>query len=220
MSRLSVCLPFPGFYNSVLSAEIDSQESYMAEHMAEEPERDELPAGVTAEQIAEHLGQCMDYAACHEAIAEAYISHMQCVIEQAQPRKIEITFEEMTSPKFYNLETDRLFATVALEDLEHMRATTKPKTFAAVLTERHTSRSGFYSFYSNSPAVWNSKPLAEWDYNETGTLLVAWLQDNVPDLNNDIVDSLISDSEDIYTAVSNALDYDKLRDALTPEPKE
>jgi hypothetical protein len=44
-----------------------------------------------------------------------------------------------------------------------------------VIKERHTSRDGFISFYSNNFDDW-VKPLSKYDHNELGTLLTAYAE--------------------------------------------
>lgn len=99
--------------------------------------------------------------------------------EACRRDSIGLEFEEMTSPREYNFQTDRLFAKVPLKvmrDLFKRSAADDHATFAAVIRRRFTSRDGFSSFYSNDVATWTDKPLREWDHNEFGTLLIAGLE--------------------------------------------
>lgn len=92
---------------------------------------------------------------------------------------IGLVFEEMTSPREYNFTTDRLFAHIPLKvlrDLFKRSAADRHKTLAKAIEDRHSSYSGFVSFYSNDLREWLKKPLRDWDENELGTLLYASLK--------------------------------------------
>lgn len=223
--KLSVCLPFPGFYCSILSSEVDATEEYMAECMAEEPERDGLPADVTREEIAAVLWDCVDNRAVEKALAEDYASTLAEMVNERQKEfedaPFSFEFEEMTSPREYNFTTDRIFALVPLADLERMREAVSPATFAAVLRERFTSCDGFISFYSNDPEEWNAKPLAEWDHNETGALFAAWLADNLEgagDIENHVSMAMTERGDSpFYAAVSENFDAAQLIERIQQE---
>ena len=209
MIRLSINLPFPGFYESELTEETDCAESVLACNLEEDGDW-------SAEWLNENLWCCVDYRAAHAAIAVQYTAELAGAISDAQPRKIALEFECLDSPREYNFTTDRLFAFIALDDLTYMQATTKPETFAATLLERFSPRSGFIPFYSANAATWNDKPLETWDANEAGTLLLAWLVDHAPDYHATVRESL-SEDDFFYTTIDNALDRDALRALLTNE---
>jgi hypothetical protein len=203
MTRLSINLPFPGFYESELTQATDCAESILACQLEEDG------PDWSAEWLNENLWYCVDYRAAHAAIAVQYTAELAEAMSEDQPRKIALEFECLDSPREYNFTTDRLFAFIALDDLTYMQATTKPETFAATLLDRFTSRSGFISFYSANAATWNEKPLETWDANEAGTLLLAWLADHVPDYHATVHDAL-GDDDFFYTTIDDALDRDAL----------
>jgi len=92
---------------------------------------------------------------------------------------LRLAFEEMTSPREYNFETDRLFCEIPLAVVRQLFAMSKAEghaTLANVIRRRFTSRSGFISFYDNDLAAWLEKPVRDWDHNELGTLLFACLE--------------------------------------------
>ncbi len=82
-------------------------------------------------------------------------------------------FEEMVSPREYNFETDRIFMLIPDRELRRMRRETPVELLDKVAKERHTSRSGFISFYDNDPRKWPK--FADWDANQLGTLFRAYL---------------------------------------------
>lgn len=91
---------------------------------------------------------------------------------------IGATFEDVESPREYNFTSDRLFGKVPLKTLRELfkrSAAERHESLARIIAERHSSRSGFVSFYSDNVRDWIRKPLREWDHNEYGTLILAAL---------------------------------------------
>lgn len=123
-----------------------------------------------------HAGQLLDMSrpdTRQRWIGEGFVSE-----PYARP-SIGLKFEEVTSPREYNFTTDRVFAKVPLKtmrDIFKRSAAERHETLAKAVEERHSSYSGFISFYSNDIRDWLKKPLAQWDENELGTLLYAALQ--------------------------------------------
>ena len=85
--------------------------------------------------------------------------------------EIDLTFETLTSPREYNFETDRIFATISGSHLLRLFCFLDKSNFAEYLRENFTDESGFVSFYSSDIDNWLEKPLASWDCNEIGALL-------------------------------------------------
>jgi hypothetical protein len=116
----------------------------------------------------------------------------------------------MTSPRFYNFETDRVFANIsehaARKLFAYSRKLDNHATLAKVIRARFTSRDGFHSFYSNSLAEWLEKPLDEWDHNELGTLLIVACESMGDDWEQDIEGSII---EREYEYLNEAIDWEK-----------
>jgi hypothetical protein len=82
-------------------------------------------------------------------------------------------FESMTSPRFYNFETDRVFMLIPLGEVARMHSETPRETLAQVAAEMFTSRSGFISFYSPDVSDWGD--LCEWDHNQVYALVSAFV---------------------------------------------
>ena len=94
---------------------------------------------------------------------------------------VGMTFESMDSPREYNFATDRVYGEIPLKVLREIFRRSKAEkheTLAAIIGARFTSYDGFASFYSPDLDSWLAKagPLAGWDHNELGTLLIAGLQ--------------------------------------------
>lgn len=175
---LIVRLPFAGFYESMWSGEVDHIEEREAEHL-EEREGEEGVAPelrLTASEFSSILFDVTDYGACYAAVARTAADAFNVWASEQLDMPLGLTFESMSSPKFYNFETDRLFAFMPRKTARALFAISKAEgheRLARLIHDRFTSRSGFISSYDNELADWLAKPLMEWDHNELGTLLEA-----------------------------------------------
>ena len=88
-------------------------------------------------------------------------------------------FESLESPREYNFSTDRIFVDIPANEVRRMLATVDPETLNRVAEERHGSRPGFLSFYS--PRVDDWGPVDNWDCNQVGTLIIAFVDDDERD---------------------------------------
>lgn len=183
-----VNLPFPGFYGSWYSDALDSAQDRESEYFAEreraasdneyyQPEQLRLDAA----EYGDIFFYKSDYSAAYLRVAQWACDALDlwCADNIGTARE-SFKFESMSSPREYNFETDRLFAEVDESVMASLLARSASHdshaTFASVIAERFTSRSGFCSFYSNDLADWLAKPLADYDHNELGTLLIAAIQ--------------------------------------------
>jgi hypothetical protein len=171
-------IPFSGFYESLWSSEIDHHEEQEAEHFAERQAEEGIPEPLRLDgsDFAELLFECADYRKIHEAIAKTYAEAFNNVISEAIGVELGMTFESMTSPRYYNFETDRIFCHIPEASVAALFELSKldgHKALAKVLEGRHTSYDGFHSFYDNDVAAWLEKPLEDWDHNELCSLLLA-----------------------------------------------
>ena len=125
----------------------------------------------------------------------------------------------MTSPKYYNFETDRVFAYMPETTFKHILANYKTETLKKRIEDKFTSYDGFWSHYSNDLDTWlEDEPIEDWDHNQLATLFEAFLLDHVdPDnLNtwyilegpngNGEIDSIIQDhiSDEGYQMLNKA----------------
>ena len=224
---LSVNIPFAGFYGSIWDrAEDHEAESYI-EHLKESPRARERDFPETPDFDVSLMGDALFYASDHSTYAaqmsRRYASAFESwLADSLGLRDIAFEFEEMTRPRYYNFESDRLFVKFSLTNLqavfdELMRES--PETLYDMIRERHTSRSGFISFYDNDPHAWVAKPLVDWDHNELGTLLRAY--GRYRDVES--FDELFWD-EGLYEEVGGAwhasVDWDKLRELVKEASRE
>lgn len=215
---LSVELPFQGFYESDFSHEIDREAEQWAEY---ELGRDggeniyppELQVPNDWPGLQEILFNRCSYGDAHREVAREYVDWFACSAGDAIGLPLALIFEEMTSPREYNFTTDRVFASIPLATVKAMFARHKADDFAtlgAAIAKRHTSYDGFCSFYPNDLASWRSKPVAQWDHIELGTLLLATLKlsgASMREIENDIFEGM-SGNGVFSNAWSNAVDWE------------
>ena len=151
-------IPFAGFYCSIW-------DDITTQYVEREDER------LDDQSISDH----MDYRQAHEGIAKLYAEAFAEWLAETIEQPVEYEFDELTSPRYYNFETDRIFVRfpdgvmqAVLDDLRAKDNETLEQTFRDYLT----SRDGFISFYSSDVPT---KPITEWDHNELYVLLEAWV---------------------------------------------
>lgn len=173
---------FPGFYESSLSQTLDYAKEREAEYNAErETSQQYHPETYQPEELrldscdyGEILMDCVNYRDAHEAMARDYVeSFDNWAADSLGTPADSFVFESMTSPREYNFSTDQVYAIVPLAVMESLHRSTDAAKLAALITQRHSSRDGFISFYANDLESWEAKPFDEWDHNEMGTMLCA-----------------------------------------------
>lgn len=195
-------IPFPGFYYSRLADVLDSAAESEAENRREKESSTYYEEYEPIEELrlgdfySEKLWEYVDYSAAHKDIAEDYADLFNVKAEEYLGFPLNLTFAAMTSPRYYNFETDRLFCNVSDETMRQLFAYSRDKdehaTFKRLIEERHTSRSGFHSFYSNDLADWLTDDAPDrYDHNEACTLLLACLE--------------LADAQDIGDEIEEAL---------------
>jgi hypothetical protein len=178
----SVCLPFVGFYESWYSQALDNEQEQWVVYDVTEREDGEAQHPVelrlTEGELHDLILRHTDYGVQTHAIAREYVGAFATCASDALDLPLDLRFEEMTSPKFYNFETDRIFATLPLSAVRALFAMSKAdghKSLARTLEGRHSSYDGFHSYYQSDVAAWLAKPIATWDHNELDSLLRACL---------------------------------------------
>ena len=98
---------FEGFYCSWLDEEINHIARSEAEYYAEEYDLSE-----DKQQEIEESYCTQNYDKLEVEICKTYIPHYFEAIEDEIGFKLNASFESLTSPRFYNFETDRLFVEI------------------------------------------------------------------------------------------------------------
>lgn len=213
---LLVRIPFDGFYESLWSSELDREEEQAAEWEAERQGEDGIPRELRLEasDFASIFFDVTDYGKRDAATAKTVCDAFSHWADEAAGFKLGLTFESMTSPKYYNFETDRLFAHMPVKTAKRLFALSKKEkheALKALIAQRFTSRSGFHSHYDNELSEWLSKPVTEWDHNELGTLLEAVTRYNeegdTGDTGRWAVYYAATDCDGLHHEWSNAVDW-------------
>ncbi len=175
----AVKIPFSGFYASEHRSNID---------MAIEDYFDTEGTGAGYKLIPEEFYMSFnDTRAIEREYCKLYLDGVESLFCGESGIDVSFRFKDMTSPREYNFETDRLFADITLKDVKKLKAYVTYETLEKAIKANHTSYDGFISFYSNNINNWNAKPLKDWDHNEIGTLLeAAMLQAGMYDRNDDM----------------------------------
>lgn len=173
MTKHEILLPFTGFYESAHDRQID--------HCIEQAFDFE---GTGCAEIPDEFHSKMEYSDIRLEYSKHYASWLQDKINEyleTENKPLIVTFKELTSPKYYNFSTDRLFAEISSEDILRLYEIADKETLEKLVSDRFTSRSGFSSFYQNSlkevknqefRTSWD-RPVLEWDHNQLGILLIA-----------------------------------------------
>lgn len=222
-------VPFGGFYESLYQNEMEIAHERILGDYRDDPDLLEpmLPmfSGVPSDKIPwSDLEKALDLATswgwAQRHMAASYTAAFAEWLADSLGVKADgfpVHFVELHSPKFYNFDNDHIFAKMPLGIFQVIfnRINSDPDCraiFDQTVIDRHSSRSGFASFYDNDPENWRSKPLEDWDHNELCTLMVAWIRINEPDCQDGVsFDSFIFDSvflnasEVAYDAVERAI---------------
>jgi hypothetical protein len=159
MTQTIIALPFSGFYESVHSQALEDALQSLYQDDQGNP---------TPTHGYEKAQQSLDWHQAHQSYAKTYVKNLATSID------IQLDFEQLTSPREYNFETDRIFANISHEAVEKLYNTTDTPGLRILARERFTSRDGFISFYEPNIDDW-PKDLKTWDCNQLGCLLQAYL---------------------------------------------
>lgn len=164
--------PFVGFYDSVLTSAVDNEVEMMAYNACEGTD---IEQGEVQELIARHC----DFRKVYLKAAQMWVKRFNewVAAESDGNTELGLTFKELISPREYNFTTDRILCEIDTDVVFTLRCVSQ-MTLNEHCQQRHTSYSGFHSFYSNDWTTWPNDVL-EWDCNQMQTLLEAWLLDNV-----------------------------------------
>lgn len=166
----TIQIPFCGFYESAASQMIDDviNQSFDYEGTGD---------GEVPEDFYDHWGKANK--AVEIAFCKLYVERFVQYLKDETDLEIALEYDEMVSPKFYNFETDRIFCKIKPEDVQKLFDHVNTPSLRTMVRERHTSRSGFWSYYSNDlddkDGEWG-RDLAEWDSVQLQTLLMAFME--------------------------------------------
>ena len=167
----SIAIPFSGFYESEHNTALDNALIQLCDIDG----RGDFDPRLSGDDV-QAINGAVNWPAAFEHYARAYVDGAaQAICDQAgsDAPPCGLVFDELDSPREYNFATDRIFCKVSDEFVAWLYEATPPGCLAERVRERFTSRDGFASSYPSEVIEW--PPLAEWDHNQLGTLLEAWL---------------------------------------------
>lgn len=162
---MEILVPFAGFYNSV-------HDDALTEALKQSFTDRDTGCHVN-DELFNHAQDSISWGLAFAKYAAAYVENF------AEEFGVKLTFKMVCSPREYNFSTDRIIAEISPEDFAELMAKVKPEIFADVCREMFTSRSGFISFYSPDSEDWGDQ--SEWDHNQTGAVLAAWVAQQNPE---------------------------------------
>lgn len=157
MKHLCV-LPFSGFYYTLHDSELDEVLNQIFS--------DRDTGCHVNEDLVMRAWSSMDWRQVHIDYAKEYVDDFRRAF------KLELWFDELKSPREYNFTTDRIFVWISTESLKRVFAEVDTPALRVKIRENHTSRGGFYSYYTNTLESWPAD-VTEWDHNQIATLLQA-----------------------------------------------
>ena len=179
--QFSCLVPFAGFYYSVHDRHVDYCEDLLMQDSD----------GEVNNTLYEMFCLDVDHHEVHSKYAARFTEWLSHYLG------VKLEFEEMKSPRFYNFETDRIFAKLSRADFCKLLRKVRGAKLKEMAKEMFTSRSGFISSYSNEISDWGR--IDTWDHNQCGAVLAAAVQlyeDNNPgSIDETIAWDQISDEE-------------------------
>lgn len=209
-----IIIPFDGFYESYSNDILDTGINN---------DIDFLP--MTEDELLKfsNLYYGCDWGKIHKEYAKLYCESFNKWLndETSLNHNVTLEFESLHSPKYYNYETDKIYAYISLEDINFLFKHTKPETLSLICKERFTSYDGFISHYDNDYTNWGD--VKDWDHNQLETLLLSFISDNLNYYNDkNVVDvvNYISIYSIMDDSISNGSIHNLLYNNYTTEFKD
>ena len=167
MNKLESTIPFEGFYNSFISADIENEIDSLTQYYSESYELND-----NDEQLLSNSFLSVNNNNFYNEICKDYVSfYIDKLNERIKDFTLKGTYKCFISRREYNFETDRVFIEIeenhCIDFIEHIIKNYK-KELDKKIKERFTSRSGFISFYENNLESWTNN-YKEWDCIMIGT---------------------------------------------------
>ena len=187
-NKIIIEIPFSGFYESIHDMYIDNWIDYMTSG----DEADYL--GISQDELADRL-YMMDYSNIRKAICKHYIQAYNAVFYDEHNVHLDLEFNAMTSPQFYNFETDRLYCTIDKDKFSEILSLLNDSKIQSVLSEKYKTRLGFIVFESTLQAI------QEKDYTKFSSDILEML------LSENMVTDNYQYTDLIHEVIMNNADY-------------
>lgn len=153
-------IPFSGFYESIHNQAFNDEIDYCFTDYATGLDNNEA--------LSNRLYDSLDWSAAFNDYAKEYAANFAYLFG------IEMQFESLSSPKYYNFTTDRIFCEISESEMQRLFDETDKAILSKVSSEMFTSRDGFFSSYNADWKTWGE--LSEFDHNQLHAVLMAWLE--------------------------------------------
>ena len=167
MNKLESTIPFDGFYNSFISADIENEIELDTEYYSELYDLNKTQEEFLCNSFL-NINSYKFYNQIAKDYTNFYINELN---ERLEGFTLKATYKCFESPREYNFETDRIFIEIeenhCIDFIKYIIKNYK-KELEKIIKTRFRSESGFISFYKNSLDLW-PKDYSEWDHNEIGT---------------------------------------------------
>lgn len=155
---LETTIPFAGFYDSL-------HEDLIVDAITQMFQDDD---GTSNAGLSARVFSACKFRQVYEKYAKCYAESFADVFGIPS-----LKFVALQSPREYNFETDRIFCTIEVDDVNKILAAVDKEVFEAKAADMFTSRSGFASFYNPDIDTWPAD-VSDWDCNKVGCLIAAW----------------------------------------------
>ena len=173
MKKLESTIPFDGFYQSFISADIEREIEIDIEYYSELYDLNEFEEELLCNSFL-NINSYKFYNQIAKDYTKFYIDSLNAKLNYAYPDHgftLNAKFSFLTSPREYNFETDRIFIEIeenhCIDFIKYIIKHYK-KELEEKIKQRFTSRSGYWSYYKNTLDSW-TQDYSEWDCNMIGT---------------------------------------------------
>lgn len=183
MKTIETRVPFSGFYHSFYESRIDDNLKDRIHHYCDNWDFHDF--GILREIFHKYA----TFDDCRNAIAQEHCTAFFDIYKDEFGIDLKAEYVEFTSPKYYNFETDKLYARVSLNALKELWNWHKQNDFVLLgqyIKERFTSRDGFISFITNDLQDWIESDWESFHQDQIMALIVA------RDTNRDCYDNSIN----------------------------
>lgn len=156
-NTMQTIIPFQGFYCSAHDHLIDNA----VDSMSQDDLGDPIPERV------EQISCKAKWSKVHQEYSKRYVE-MLC-----EEYNIQLKFVELDSPREYNFTTDKIVCEISEAEVKRIFDEVDAEELTRVAEERHTSRSGFISFYNPDWKTWGTPDT--WEAQQLCTLLTAYI---------------------------------------------
>jgi hypothetical protein len=173
MSKVTVNIPFHGFYETIHDSQIQGAVYDEVAYQLFEESFDLLD-DEQSEKVTDWVWDNIHKEEWDKIKLDYCKKFIEAFGQEYDLNSIEL--ESLTSPREYNFETDRIFANVELSELRDLLDNVSYAGFSDWLYERMMPRDGFIPFYSNNFSEWGHS--SNWDANQWGLILEFYTQDD------------------------------------------